>query len=160
MKVIFLDVDGVLCTPLSLWLNRLLRLPVQRQRFDPVALFWLRRLVKGSGAEIVLSSSWREGLGTEDPYCREILGNLFAALERNGTPVQDAVPVFDWGDKGGEIAAWLERCPCECYVVLDDHDCFASASQVRAHWVPVPNSRGLRRRTAYAALATLNRDKI
>ena len=57
MTVIFLDIDGVLCTPLSVALSDLLRLPMDRQLFDPAALFWLRRLVKTTGAAVVLSNN-------------------------------------------------------------------------------------------------------
>ncbi len=155
MRVIFLDVDGVLCTPLSLQMNRLLRLPVERQRFDPLSLYWLRRLAAWSGARMVLSSSWRDGLTVDDPFCKAIVGHLYASLAKNGTPIFDAAPLFPCGDKGGEIAAWLEQHDWESYAVLDDHDCFSSRPEVRAHWVPVPDSRGLRRREARAALAML-----
>ena len=42
MGIIFLDADGVLCTPLSFALSRLLRRPLDRQCFDPAA----RRLLR------------------------------------------------------------------------------------------------------------------
>ncbi len=45
--VIFLDIDGVICTDLSTRLSALLRLPLERQIFDPLTLFWLRRLGGG-----------------------------------------------------------------------------------------------------------------
>lgn len=154
MKAIFLDIDGVLCTPLSFRLNRLLRLPEDRQRFDPVALGWLRRLVRQSGAEVILSSSWRDALTTDDPLCRAIITNLFARLAANGTPLSDVTPFAPDG-KGEEIARWLRCNPCQSYVVLDDNDCFATRPEVRAHWVPIPDSRGLRRREAGAALRLL-----
>lgn len=51
-NVIFLDIDGVVCTTLSTRLSYLLRLPLERQIFDPLALFWLRWLVRHSGAKI------------------------------------------------------------------------------------------------------------
>lgn len=155
MKVIFLDIDGVLCTPLSFRLNRLLRLPMERQRFDPQALFWLGRLTARTGAEVVLSSSWRDGLTMNDPFSRAIMDDLFVRLERNGTPLSDVTPLVPSGDKGMEIAAWLNCHPCEQYVVLDDNDCFSLRPEVRAHWVPIPDSRGLRRREAGAALRVL-----
>ena len=62
-NVIFLDIDGVVCTTLSTRLSDLLRLPLERQIFDPLALFWLRWLVRRSGAKIILCSSWRDALG-------------------------------------------------------------------------------------------------
>ena len=153
--VIFLDIDGVICTTLSTRLSELLRLPLERQVFDPLSLFWLRRLVRRSGAEIVLCSSWRDALEVDDPLCRAFIGNLYQRLARNGTPIADAAPRLPNGDKGEDILAWLAAHPGERYVVLDDHDCFALGPQVRAHWVPVPVDRGLRRREAKAALDIL-----
>lgn len=150
--VIFLDIDGVVCTTLSTRLSALLRLPLERQAFDPLALFWLRWLVRRSGAEIVLCSSWRDALEVDDPLCRAFIGNLYDSLARNGTPISEAVPRLPSGDKGEEILAWLAEHPREGYVVLDDHDCFARGPEVRKRWVPIPENRGLRGRTARAAL--------
>lgn len=151
MRVIFLDVDGVLCTPLSVALSNLLRLPMDRQLFDPIALFWLRRLVKTTGAAVVLSSSWREELYLDEPFCRAVIDNLYRTLARNHTPITDATPLLEQGGKGAEIAAWLEHHPCESYAVLDDRDCFAAAPAVAGHWVRVPAERGLRYKEYLAA---------
>ena len=46
MDAIFLDIDGVLATPLSDRLNALLRRTPFDQLFDPAALWQLRRLVR------------------------------------------------------------------------------------------------------------------
>lgn len=151
MKVIFLDVDGVLCTPLSVALSNLLRLPMDRQLFDPAALFWLRRLVKTTGAAVVLSSSWREELYRDEPVCRAVIDNLYRTLARNHTPITDVAPLLEQGGKGAEIAAWLECHPCRGYAVLDDRDCFGSAPAVGEHWIQVPPERGLRYREYVAA---------
>lgn len=157
--VIFLDIDGVICTTLSTRISGLLRLPPERQVFDPLALFWLRWLMSRSGAAIVLCSSWRDALEVDDPLCRAFIENLYSSLARNGTPIADAAPQLPSGDKGEEILAWLEKHPCTRYVVLDDHDCFAREPQVRERWVMVPVDRGLRRREAGAALELLWRQQ-
>lgn len=153
--VIFLDIDGVICTTLSTRLSALLRLPLERQIFDPAALFWLRWLVRRSGAEIVLCSSWRDALTVDDPLPRAFIRNLYDSLARNGTPIADAAPRLPSGDKGEEILAWLAGRPDQQYVVLDDHDCFALGPRVREHWVPIPADRGLRCAEAKAALNLL-----
>ena len=153
--VIFLDIDGVICTTLSTRLSGLLRLPPERQVFDPAALFWLRWLVRRSGAAVVLCSSWRDALEVDDPLCRAFIRNLYDCLARNRTPIADAAPRLASGDKGEEILAWLKAHPARRYVVLDDHDCFALGPEVRARWVPIPENRGLRRREAKAALRLL-----
>lgn len=153
--VIFLDVDGVICTMLSTRLSALLRLPLERQVFDPLALFWLRWLARRSGAEIMLCSSWRDALEVDDPLSRAFIGNLYKRLSRNGTPIAGAVPRLPSGDKGEEILAWLAERPREKYVILDDYDCFARGPAARERWVPIPESRGLRGREARAALKLL-----
>ena len=157
--VIFLDVDGVICTPLSFQLNRLLRLPMERQRFDPVALFWLRRLVEKTGAMLVLSSSWRDGLYYDDPWCRAIIQNLYDRLSRNRTPIADATPILEGGDKGTEIAAWLREHPHRRYIALDDRDCFAQSPEVQRRWIPVADSKGLRRPAYEKALQALTQNR-
>lgn len=68
MTVIFLDIDGVLCTPLSVRLNWLFRRPMERPFFDPIALGLLRRLVRRTGARVVLSSSWRYSFEDDEPF--------------------------------------------------------------------------------------------
>lgn len=155
--IIFLDIDGVICTTLSTHLSALLRLPLERQMFDPLALFWLRWLVRKTGAKIVLCSSWRDALIVDDPQCKAFIGNLYDRLARNGTPIADAAPQRSNGDKGEDILIWLAEHPHKQYVVLDDHDCFTLGPQVREHWVPIPVDRGLRRREAKAALRLLQR---
>ena len=155
--VIFLDIDGVICTTLSTRLSEFLRLPLERQIFDPFALFWLRRLVRRTGARVLLCSSWRDALEVDDPLCRAFIRNLYRCLARNKTPIAEAVPQFP-GGKGADIRAWLAEHPGEAYVILDDHDCFAGGPEVRERWVPIPENRGLRRREALAALRLLSDD--
>lgn len=156
-RIVFLDIDGVVCTTLSTRLSELLRLPPERQVFDPAALFWLRRLVRRTGAGIVLCSSWRDALSVDDPLCKAFIGNLYARLAKNGTPILDAAPQSPEGDKGLDIRAWLSGHPCRQYVVLDDHDNFALAPEVYAHWIAIPPDRGLRRRDALSAARLLLR---
>ena len=153
MDVIFLDVDGVLATPCSRRLNRLLGRGPASLLLDPRAMRHLRWLVRRSGAAVVLSSTWRDGLYLEE--CRPLTDNLFRRLADNGTPVFDAAPVLDSGDKGDEIAAWLAAHPCRRFVILDDHDCFGRRPALHCRWVRVPGRAGLRRRQAMQALRVL-----
>ena len=154
-NVIFLDIDGVVCTTLSTRLSELLRLPLERQIFDPLALYWLRWLVRRSGAKIVLCSSWRDALEVDDPLCKAFIKNLYDRLARNGTPIVDAAPRLPNGDKGEDILAWLAENAWTRYVILDDHDCFALGPQVRPYWIPIPVDHVLRRREAKAAFRLL-----
>ena len=92
--VLFLDVDGVLCTPLSVRLDQVFRRPMDRQFFDPVALFWLQKLVRRTGAQVVLSSSWRYALEDGDLFTGRILQNLYDCLAAHGAPVAGIAPIL------------------------------------------------------------------
>ena len=87
----------------------------------------------------------------EDPFCRAYIKNLFRRLSANGTPLADVTPFIPHGGKSAEILAWLRCSPCEKYVILDDTDYFSQAPETFAHWVPVPDGRGLRFRQARQA---------
>ena len=156
MAVIFLDIDGVICTPLSLRMDRLLRRPMDRQTFDPIALWGLRGLVRRTGARVVLSSSWRYSLEDPDPFTRRVMDNLYRTLERNGTPVADIAPVLGLS-KGEEVAAWLKQHPGTDYVILDDRaDQFLAAPALLPRLVLVDSRRGLRPRDCRRALELLD----
>ena len=155
--VLFLDIDGVLCTPLSARLDRLLRRPLDAQCFDPIALALLGRLVRRSGAQVVLSSSWRYGYADEggDGLARRILGHLTARLAAAGAPVADIAPILGL-PKGEEIAAWLAAHPAAPCAILDDRaDEFATVPALHGALVLVDSRRGLRRDDCRRALALL-----
>lgn len=155
MTVIFLDIDGVLCTPLSVRLNWLFRRPMERPFFDPIALGLLRRLVQRTGARVVLSSSWRYSFEDDDPFMQAIRDHFYRALEANGTPVWDLAPILG-RSKGEEIAAWLEQHPGAGFVILDDRpDEFTGTPALKDRLVEVDSMRGLRRRDFRQALDLL-----
>lgn len=110
MKVIFLDIDGVLNSHRSAvaFGGFPHHAADHRDRFDEIAIQLVRGIAAASGAKVVLSSSWRC-----DPDWREIGNSL-------GIPLLDRTPQMP-GRRGTEIAAWLEAHPeVECYAILDD----------------------------------------
>lgn len=127
MKIIFLDVDGVL-------INRASFLPplkVQGVRAgpDPACVEQLNRVVRETGAHIVLSSTWRYGLKAVE--CRELLfGWGVIALVIGPTPRLTKPKEFSGqmievsATRGSEIAKWLEtegeRLDVDSFVILDD----------------------------------------
>ncbi len=114
MKVIFLDIDGVL----NSWLY-------QRQRgaddgiIDKTRLPLLKEIVDETGAKIVLSSTWKRHWEREVYKCdfigRELTENfLLADIE-----IYDKTP--NMGARADEIRAWLnEHEAIESFVILDD----------------------------------------
>ena len=105
MKVIFLDIDGVLncaATP-------------NPRKFpyivDAGLLTVFKGLVERSGAEVVMSSSWRV-----DP-----IGVL--AAKHYGIPFVDTCPDMPDAPRCEELLTWLQHHPdVTRYVVIDDED--------------------------------------
>ena len=154
-KLIFLDVDGVIATPLSLLLSRLLRRKDTTQVFDPIALYWLSRLCRETGAKVILSSTWRDALTIDDPWARDLYANLERRLSDNGTPIADCTPLLMTGDRSLEIGAYLDAHPAAAYAILDDSTWFIERTDVTGHLVRIENSRGIRRSHYRAALSLL-----
>lgn len=96
--IIFLDIDGVLNS--DAFYDRLLAAgePIPRPPIDREAVARLERIVQATGAEIVLSTSWR---GHPD-LPRWLVERGCSAEVVGMTPVLR-------GDRGREIAAWLRR---------------------------------------------------
>ena len=64
MKAIFVDVDGVICTERSLNIALEKDQEIYNMEFDARTLKYLKKLQDRTGAELVLSSSWRDGIGS------------------------------------------------------------------------------------------------
>ena len=145
MKAIFLDIDGVVATPTSVRLNYLLGRGPDRQWYDTIALSYLGRLVAEHDAVVVLTSTWRRDLESENDFARAIMDNLLAQLEAAGAPMGDVTPVLAGHDRSAEIAAWLDAHPCEAYVIFDDLAGFAERPDVVCgHLVLIEESDGIR----------------
>ena len=105
MKVIFLDIDGVLnCS----------KTPNPRKLpyvVDRTLLKRFKRLLERTGAKVVLSSTWRY-----DP------AGLFSA-KHWGIPFIDVIPDMPKQPRCKEILAWLKGRPrVNRFVVIDDED--------------------------------------
>lgn len=123
MKYIFLDIDGVLnhheyYKRMYAAENVRLRsiyddVPYPLNEFDPLCVERVNRLVDVTGAEVVLSSSWRvDG----EPY----MSNIFAKV---GLPkISGMTPVLASSKRGDEINEFMKSHPCDNYVILDDDD--------------------------------------
>jgi hypothetical protein len=105
MKVIFLDIDGVLNCQTT---HNPRKLPYV---VDKKLLARLRKLLERTGAKVVLSSSWRI-----DPV------GVFAARHW-GVPFIDVCPDMPKSPRCKEVLKWLSSHPkVDRYVVIDDED--------------------------------------
>lgn len=118
MKVIFLDIDGVLNSTRSAAALGGMPWPgLKKERdwhlFDPVAVGLLRRACEKTGAVCVLSSSWRAHLddaGLQDLAQRLGVQIIDRTRETRGAEI-----------RGVQIAEWLQAHPeVDTYVILDD----------------------------------------
>ncbi len=114
MKVLFLDVDGVLNNDDWCWeLFYKYKVQVYRNNilYEPSVL-QLKRIVNETGCEIVVSSAWRKV-----PTAYEDLKNT---LKRYGISVIGETP-YVGGTRGDDIEAWFkENGNVEAYTILDD----------------------------------------
>lgn len=133
MKVLFLDIDGVINSERTAYAFGAYPHEVSgthRAMFDEVAIALIRGIVEAAGASIVLSSSWRM------THSAHVVANAF------DLPVMDITPVGLRG-RGDEIADWLAEHPeVESYAIVDDVDEF-SAEQ-KPFFVQTSHFDGLR----------------
>lgn len=158
MRVVFLDIDGVLCTWASMQLARRDPRPSQA-RFCRSSVDNLNRITDRTGAVIVLSSAWR----CRCPSMSIALGSHIA-LEGVTAPVIGQTPrLKDEGGRvyrGNEIQAWLDdtgfREPVESFVILDDDSDMVHLSDRLVHVVNGMGT-GLLPRHVEEAVAVLER---
>lgn len=113
MKVIFLDIDGVII-PYGPW---------RMDKLHPTCVEHLRRIMEATGAHLVISSSWRIAKYAQLVGLFSAVG--IAVLDR--TPSGLALPLGVFGaftvagERPREIRAWLAAHPdVTAFIVLDD----------------------------------------
>ena len=112
MKVIFLDVDGVLNS--DEYFDKIKGLEINgiENDIDIEKIKLLKKAVVATGAKVVLSSSWRYTRNGKE---------LKELLLKYGIPT-DSTP-FLGNERGNEIKQWLANHPdTEDYVILDSYD--------------------------------------
>jgi hypothetical protein len=155
-KIIFLDFDGVMDTA---YYNHVLNskgLPECDEYgvvFDPSCVENLKYIIEQTGADIVVSSSWKDYMSYKE---------MLEMWEKRYLPgfVIDMTPAVS-RHRGDEIDAWLTECPKECqYVIIDDLD----ASNFNVHHHPyllvVNPYNGLDKETAEKAIVLLNSKEL
>ena len=121
--------------------------------FDPNCVRNLAEIIEKTGADIVVSSSWKYFMSYKD---------FLDMWEYRGLPgfVTDVTPTPDVRrNRGDEIDAWLNECDVECqYVIIDDLD----GSNFNEHQLPrllvVNPFNGLDEEIAERAIAILNQE--
>lgn len=130
MRIIFLDIDGVL----NSWRTVLADMPAPG--FDPVACRLMTWILRGADAKFVVCSAWREGRTRSE--IESILGE--AGLPTDRLHVDWATPKLD-GPRSEEIMAWLsDHAAVGRWCVIDDG---IGLDAVADRWVPTDLDDGL-----------------
>lgn len=116
MKIIFLDIDGVLNTP------KLLK-KFGFDFIDDILVALVARIVNETGAKIVLSSTWRI-----EEKNKQLVQE---ALAQRNLEIHDSTPVITrsggwesagWVERREEIQAWLNNNEVTKFAIIDDWD--------------------------------------
>lgn len=150
MKVIFLDIDGVLNT--EAWRNS------TEEYFDkPINeehMIFLKFLCDVTDAEILLSSSWREhwneGVQQVDPI-GDYFNKIFA---KYNLEIYSKTPELPGNSRKAEIEAWLADHQVERYVIIDDVD----YNFDKKHFVKASDKTGLDEEACEKAIKILSPD--
>ena len=157
MKIIFLDIDGVLNSRnYDRKRNR-----NEQSDIDETRLPLVKSIVERTGAKIVLSSTWRVHWDNDPALCRRDGVYINETFAKFGLEIYDKTP--DLGicaERHDEIKSWLDSAPADVgsFVIIDDYrygwrefsDRFVKTE---------PNFRlGLEEEHAEAAVKILNRN--
>ncbi len=163
MKIVFLDVDGVLDS-LQYWqgVEAYGEAPL-----DPDAVKRLARLVEQAGGRnavaLVLTSSWRVGWERDAALCGNEGTLLNEALAEEGLFVFDRTTVESVGGRPQEIKKWLREYPgkVESFVILDDANFLWDEEGLTPYWVQTDfQFGGLKDEHIAQALAILQKQPL
>lgn len=128
MKIIFLDMDGVLCTYRA---SQAVRETGMMTYLDPIAVKLVERLVVDNSAKIVISSTWRRFKNRKE--MEEVFKCAGSSIIADAFHETWCTP--ENSSRGFEINTWLTMATeqrgesIEKYVILDDHDDFMAEQQ-------------------------------
>jgi hypothetical protein len=118
MKIIFLDIDGVLNS--RKWAEAHIEQHpsdhrFMREKLDKDAVARVQKIIDATGAKVVISSTWRILNSLES--IKKILSDHGLRGDVIGVTPQQCL------NRGSEIQEWLtEHAPIDSFVILDDDD--------------------------------------
>jgi hypothetical protein len=153
-RIVFLDVDGVLNSYQTGFGGFLLETDTpthQNISWGQILVNNLKYIVEKTGAEIVISSTWRLHFSIDR------FKEMFALYEWPDAPIIDKTIDLDYL-RGLEVNEWLSRHEVSSYVILDDMEQFLPEQQVR--FVQTSISKGLTKANAKKAVEILSKSII
>ena len=119
MKIIFLDIDGVLNS--IGWVERTKGTAYEDKEIDPSKVRLLKQIIDKTDAKIVLSSTWREVDGSDDIPRHQMYDYLVEELGTYRIEIFSRTPLIN-NNRPKEIKRWLEETPFKVdkFISLDD----------------------------------------
>ena len=164
MKVIFLDIDGVLNTNLSTSYFQDNRTGIRYLGIDDDKVKRLKRIVDETGAKIVLSTDWRYSFVPGASQQTESSAKyLYSKLQEQNLTVHDKTPIIHWCLREYEVKNYLEDHPnISNFVILDDRAFgFRGEEDLKEHFIMTNADAaggGLNERVANLAIDILKRE--
>lgn len=158
IKVIFLDIDGVLnfngCRDK---IGGLYFVNDNRIKL-------LKEIIDATGAKIVLSSTWRIGwydrdYGLHSPHVEDF-NKLEEKLNESGITFISRTPILPSGYRGEEIKSWLDNWmgePVESFVIIDDD---SDMKPFMDRLVQTSFNKGLQQKNVDKAIRLLNDERM
>lgn len=137
MKILFLDIDGVLN---SSTYRTQMGMRYFSEIIDRRKMPLLKHIVEETGAEVVLSSTWRKFWNEGEPQLDSVGQHINEVFAEFGLSVYSKTPVLENAGRNVEIKVWLdEKRYVDGYVILDDKD-FGWSADLRAHFIRTDQS--------------------
>ncbi len=152
-KIVFLDIDGVLNS------KRYDRTRGENDgNIDESRMPLLKQIIDETGAEIVLSSSWRKHWEPSEKECDEngkILNGIFGKF---GLQISAKTPMIASERRGDEVLEWLDKNGKDvvAFVILDDYPFGWGSLTESLIKTDKDIGRGLEERHVLAAIDRLN----
>ena len=164
MKAIFLDIDGVLNYEGSIS-HCGIYLGIDNRRVKRLA-----RIVKATGAKIILSSDWKDkyihGLSACEQPDRSAK-YLMRKLHKQGLKIYDTIDKrYEWHERADAILDYINKHNITDYVILDDrmfmgmHEKPLSDHFIKTMANSWESTSGLSEKLADIAIDILNGDKV
>lgn len=147
MKIIFLDIDGVLNTEPNL---------EKGEDLDPKIVRLLGELTRQTSAGIVITSSWRHRFSVAE------MKKIFKEHDFGGeVPIVGTTSIEDpEEDRGSHIKKFIkdnDQLPIDSYVIIDDRHKESLSKKQLKRFVHTDSKRGASRANFYKAKMILNK---